>query len=93
MKEAGVLMNKMQNMPGMPNMQDLFKNMNMPKQNIGKAKQQMNNSVRVNGQRERLQRKLEQRKMEKEQNNNIFDGKTFSDGSEVNRSKAKSEKK
>ena len=60
---------------------------------MGMAKQQMNNSARVNGQRERLQKKLEQRKLEKEReqnSNSNFDGKTFSDGSTINRSKAKS---
>jgi hypothetical protein len=96
MKEAGDLMGKMKNMPGMPNFEDLLKNMNVSKQKQGMVKQQLNNSSRMNSTKARLQRKLEQRKaleaakVEVQKNKNVnFDGKTFSDGSVVERSKAK----
>ena len=62
MKEAGDLMNKMKNMPGMPNIEDLLKNMNIPKNKQGMAKQMMNQNMRTNGAKARLQRKLEERK-------------------------------
>ena len=61
MKEAGDLMNKMKNMPGMPNIEDLLKNMNVPKNKQGMAKQMMNQNMRTNGTKARLQRKLEER--------------------------------
>ena len=96
MKEAGDLMGKMKNMPGMPNFEDLLKNMNVPKQKQGLVKQQFNNSTRMNSTKARLQHKLEKKKAleaantEVKQNKDVnFDGKIFSDGSVVERSKSK----
>ena len=108
MKEAGDLMSKMKNMPGMPNIEELMKNMNVPRNKQGMMKQQMNLNMRNNSTKARLQRKLEERRQAQEllsvlsptsqegnantsnsDANVIFDGKSFSDGSNVKRSKAK----
>jgi len=59
MKEAGDLMSKMKNMPGMPNLEDLMKNMNIPRNKQGMMKQQFNQNMRQSGAKARLQRKLE----------------------------------
>ena len=61
MKEAGDLMSKMKNMPGMPDIESLLKNMNVPKNKQGMAKQMMNQNMRTSGMKARLQRKLEER--------------------------------
>lgn len=112
MKEAGDLMNKMKNMPGMPNIEELMKNMNVPKNKQGMMKQQFNQNMRTSGTKARLQRKLEEKRKAEAaalqeliaatqvqrqepliQPNTNFDGKSFSDGSNVKRSKAKKGKK
>lgn len=112
MKEAGDLMNKMKNMPGMPNIEELIKNMNVPKNKQGMMKQKFNQNMRTSGTKARLQRKLEEKRKAEEaamqeliaatqvqkqepliQPNANFDGKSFSDGSNVKRSKAKKGKK
>ena len=112
MKEAGDLMSKMKNMPGMPNIEELMKNMNVPRNKQGMMKQQFNQNMRTSGTKARLQRKLEEKRraeaaalqeliaatqVEKQepliQSNAHFDGKSFSDGSNVKRSKAKKGKK
>jgi hypothetical protein len=109
MKEAGDLMSKMKNMPGMPNIEELMKNMNVPRNKQGMMKQQFNQNMRANGAKARLQRKLEERRQAAEQmqgatpvqpvvqqqtDPNIqFDGKSFTNGSKVKRSKAKQGKK
>ena len=68
MQEAGDLMTKMKNMPGMPNIEELLKNMNVPKNKQGMAKQMMNQNMRVSGTKARLQRKLEERRAQMEAN-------------------------
>jgi hypothetical protein len=109
MKEAGDLMSRMKNMPGMPNIEELMKNMNVPRNKQGMMKQQFNQNMRTNGAKARLQRKLEERRQAAEQmqaatsaqpvvqqttDPNIqFDGKSFTNGSKVKRSKAKQGKK
>jgi hypothetical protein len=108
MKEASDLMSKMKNMPGMPNIEELMKTMNVPKNKKGMMKQQFNQNMRSSGTKARLQRKLEERKKQQEMSlkqspptevsqgtpSNIeFNGKSFSDGSKVKRSKAKKGKK
>ena len=112
MKEAGDLMSKMKNMPGMPNIEELMKNMNVPRNKQGMMKQQFNQNMRTSGTKARLQRKLEEKRraeaaalqeliaatqVEKQEplieSNAHFDGKSFSDGSNVKRSKAKKGKK
>ena len=114
MKEAGDLMSKMKNMPGMPNIEELMKNMNVPRNKQGMMKQQFNQNMRANGAKARLQRKLEERQAQQAQKqaqaqqaqaqaqqaqapptdpNIQFDGKSFSNGSKVKRSKAKQGKK
>ena len=62
MKEAGELMNKMKSMPGMPDIESLLKNMNMSKGKQGMAKQMMNQNMRTASTKERLHRKLEERR-------------------------------
>lgn len=62
MKEAGDLMSKMKNMPGMPDIESLLRNMNIPKNKQGMAKQMMNQNMRTAGTKARLQQKLEERK-------------------------------
>ena len=112
MKEAGDLMSKMKNMPGMPNIEELMKNMNVPKNKQGMMKQQFNQNMRTSGTKARLQKKLEEKRKAEAaamqeliaatqvqaqqsgtQDNTNFDGKSFSDGSTVKRSKAKNGKK
>tara|TARA_B110001469_G_C9646039_1_gene326551 strand:+ start:1837 stop:2958 length:1122 start_codon:yes stop_codon:yes gene_type:complete len=109
MKEASDLMSKMKNMPGMPNIEELMKTMNVPKNKKGMMKHQFNQNMRTNGTKERLRKKLELRQREQEKsleqssqsgvsqdgsNSTIeFNGKSFSDGSKVKRSKAKKGKK
>ena len=113
MKEAGDLMNKMKNMPGMPNIEELMKNFNVPKNKQGMMKQKFNQNQRTSGTKARLQRKLEEKRRAEEAamqelisatqisdtasqipNPSMkFDGKSFSDGSNVKRSKAKKGKK
>ena len=111
MKEAGDLMAKMKNMPGMPNIEELMKNMNVPKNKKGMMKQKFNENMRTGGAKARLQKKLEERRQAQEllatltpsgqvqasqvqaPENVQFDGKSFSDGSKVKRSKAKKGKK
>ena len=121
MKEATDLMSKMKNMPGMPNIEELMKNMNVPRNKQGMMKQRFNQDMRNNSTKSRLQRKLEERQAAKaainnqlgnpddllkqaidfqkslqpeSANSNVnFDGKTFSDGTNVKRSKVKKGKK
>ena len=105
-------MSKMKNMPGMPNIEELMKNMNVPKNKQGMMKQQFNQNMRTSGTKARLQKKLEEKRKAEAaamqeliaaqqvqaqqsgtQDNTHFDGKSFSDGSTVKRSKAKKSKK
>lgn len=106
MKEAGDLMAKMKNMPGMPNIEELMKTMNVPKNKKGMMKHKFDQNMRSSGTKARLQRKLEERRAAREHganmaqpspattaNNVEFNGKSFSDGSTVKRSKVKKGKK
>ena len=89
MKEAGDLMAKMKKMPGMPDIEELMKSMNVPKSKQGMMKHQFNQNMRNNGTKARLQRKLEERRQAQAQlpDNMTFDGKSFSDGKLVEKSK------
>jgi len=67
MKEAKEMMGKMGNMPGMPNMTEMFKNMtqnmkNMSSAQKGAAQTKMNLDQKLNSQKERMLRKLEERR-------------------------------
>ena len=67
MKEATDLMGKMQNIPGLPNMPDMFKNMaqnmkNMSGAQRGAAQTKVNLDEKMNSQKERMRRKLEERR-------------------------------
>lgn len=67
MKEATDLMGKMQNIPGIPNMPDMFKNMaqnmkNMSGSQKGAAQTKINLDQKMNTQKERMRRKLEERR-------------------------------
>lgn len=67
MKEATELMSKMGNIPGMPNMPDMFKNMaqnmkNMSGAQKGAAQTKINLDQKMSDQKERMRRKLEERR-------------------------------
>jgi hypothetical protein len=97
MKEAGDLMSKMKDIPGMPDIQDLMKNMNLSGAQKGLFKQKMASQQRMSSQKERLQRKLEERRAAAaaaaaaapaaSSNGNLL-GNTFTDGSLPERSSA-----
>ena len=71
MQEASELMRKMENIPGVPNMQDLFKNMsNMSNAQKGAAKSKIDFNEKMNTQKERMRRKLEERRKYAEAQNN-----------------------
>ena len=66
-EEASELMKKLENMPGMKNMKEMMSNMGMPmggggKLNMGAMKGQMKRNIGKAKTRERLRKKLEQRK-------------------------------
>ena len=71
MKEASEILNKMKNIPGMKNMDKVFKqmglNMNNQKVNVNAMKSALNQNMKKSSQRERMLRKLEKRRLEKEQ--------------------------
>ena len=67
MKEATDLMGKMQNIPGLPNMGEMFKNMGQNMKNMsgaqrGAAKTKVNLDQKMSSQKERMRRKLEERR-------------------------------
>lgn len=67
MKEATDLMGKMQNIPGLPNMGEMFKNMGQNMKNMsgaqrGAAQTKVNLDQKMNSQKERMRRKLEERR-------------------------------
>ena len=71
MKEASELMEKMKNMPGMKNMDSLLSKMGIPgvsgagKINVNAMQSRMKQNIRVASQKERMLRKLEQRRKER----------------------------
>lgn len=68
MEEASQLMQKLHKMPGMKNMQKMFGEMGLPmngKVNMGAMRTQMQNNIGKAKTKERLRRKLEQRKQAK----------------------------
>ena len=71
MKEASELMEKMKNMPGMKNMDSLLSKMGIPgvsgagKVNVNAMQARMKQNIRVASQKERMLRKLEQRRKER----------------------------
>lgn len=68
MEEASQLMQKLHKMPGMKNMQKMFGEMGIPmngKVNMGAMRTQMQNNIGKAKTKERLRRKLEQRKQAK----------------------------
>ena len=67
MKEAGELMQQMKNMPGMKNMDQIFKSMNIPgmgggKMNFGAMQQKLNTNMKKFNQKDRMLKKLQKRK-------------------------------
>ena len=71
MKEASELMKNMKNMPGMKNMDKMFKSMNIPtggKMNLGAMQQKLNMNMKRLNQKDRMLKKLQQRKKNKKQN-------------------------
>ena len=99
MAEASDIMEKMKNMPGMNDIQDLLKKMGVPgandKRNVKAIKNKLEVNHRQSKQKERMLRKLEQNRLKKAQeaaginlnknldSNIVFDGKTFSTGEKV----------
>ena len=75
MQEAGELMKQMKNMPGMKNMDKMFKSMNIPsdmipknsKINFGAMQQKLSEMTKQNNTKDRMLKKLEKRKQTKEQ--------------------------
>ena len=71
MKEASELMEKMKNMPGMKNMDSLLSKMGIPgvagggKVNVNAMQARMKQNIRVASQKERMLRKLEQRRKQR----------------------------
>tara|TARA_B100000963_G_scaffold345116_1_gene348840 strand:+ start:1036 stop:2169 length:1134 start_codon:yes stop_codon:yes gene_type:complete len=71
MKEASELMEKMKNMPGMKNMDSLLSKMGIPgvngagKINVNAMQARMKQNIRVASQKERMLRKLEQRRKQR----------------------------
>jgi len=100
MQEASDIMEKMKNMPGMNDIQDLLKKMGVPgadnKKNVKAIKNQLETNQRQSKQKERMLMKLEQNKLKRAQEaagitleNSIpatFDGTTFSTGEMVEKS-------
>ncbi len=80
MKEASELMQQMKNMPGMKNMDKIFKSMNMKmptgggKMNFGAMQQKLNANMKKMNQKERMLKKLKKRQNNKK-NNNVIDAK------------------
>lgn len=71
MKEASEMMANMKNMPGMKNMQELLGKMGLPlgknaKMNMGAFQAHMNQNIKHSQQRERMLRKMEERKQQRE---------------------------
>ena len=72
MKEASELMSKMNNMEGMKNMNKLFSQMGIPgmggknKINVNAMQSQLKQNMKHSKQKERMLKKLEQRKLERE---------------------------
>tara|TARA_B100001142_G_scaffold54601_1_gene52989 strand:+ start:9343 stop:10563 length:1221 start_codon:yes stop_codon:yes gene_type:complete len=72
MEEASEIMKKMKNMPGMKNMEQMFKNFGMKppagqgKMNISAMQSTLNRNIKISKQKERMRAKLEQRKKERE---------------------------
>ncbi len=74
MQEAMDLMDKMEKMPGMANMKNMLNQMGMPgmgknsKVNMGAMRGKLNQNMKTSKQRERMLRKLEQRKAAQKDN-------------------------
>ena len=72
MEEASEIMKKMKSMPGMKNMEQMFKNFGMKppagqgKMNISAMQSNLNRNIKMSKQKERMRAKLEQRKKERE---------------------------
>jgi hypothetical protein len=73
MKEAGDLMQQMKNMPGMKNMDKIFKSMNMPmgggKMDFAAMQQKMSANMKKFNQKDRMLKKLQKRRNNKKVSN------------------------
>ena len=106
MQEASEIMEKMKNMPGMNDIQDLLKKMGVPgaddKRNVKAIKNQLETNQRQSKQKERMLKKLEQNRLRRAQQaagitleqsvGATFDGTTFSTGEKVEKSAVSSHK-
>ena len=105
MKEASELMEKMKNMPGMKNMDSLLSKMGIPgvagagKVNVNAMQARMKQNIRVASQKERMLRKLEQRRKEramaeaKQQSQQQYQHMVFRGDEPVEKSSRKTNKK
>ena len=102
MKEANELMEKMKNIPGMKNMDDLLSKMGIPgvagggKVNMNAMQSHMKQNIRKATQKERMLRKLEQRRKEKaeaEEAKTKYQQMVFTGKEPVEKSSRKSNKK
>tara|TARA_B100000963_G_scaffold128523_1_gene112157 strand:+ start:2804 stop:3934 length:1131 start_codon:yes stop_codon:yes gene_type:complete len=107
MKEASELMEKMKNMPGMKNMDSLLSKMGIPgvsgagKVNVNAMQARMKQNIRVASQKERMLRKLEQRRKaraeaearEKKQQEQQYQHMVFRGDEPVEKSSRKTNKK
>ena len=67
LEEASLMMNKMQNMPGMGNIKEMLGKMGLNgKMDFGSMKNNLNKNMRAAKQKERMKEKLNERKMRKE---------------------------
>ena len=62
MKETSEILSQMNNMPGMANIEELLKTMNLSPVQKGVAKTKLNNNNRVTSQRDKLRKKLEKKR-------------------------------
>lgn len=97
MKEATELVGKMQNIPGLPNMGDLFKNMGQNMKNMsgsqrGAAQTKVNLDQKMNSQKERMRRKLEERRQFAETQAEVHTQNNVASTSEGSLSKPKKKK-
>jgi|UniRef100_A0A6C0BYC7 hypothetical protein len=71
MEEASEFLKKMNDVPGMKNMSSMFKNMGMPmgngKMNIGAMQNHMQKNIKMSKMKERMRRKLAERKDNKDE--------------------------
>jgi len=102
MQEASKIMEKMKNMPGMGDIQELLKKMGVPgtddKRNVKSIKNTLETNMRHTKQKERMLKKLQENRAKRSEGdvgNTIpatFDGQTFCTGEQVEKTSIKKKK-